>query len=309
MKDIQTWLKTTIHRLMRWVVGLLSNIHLKKYDISLLDFLQFLFKKMEKDHVMEMSRSMAYSFVLSIFPAIIFLFTLIPLVPIAHLDTLILQNLAQVLPVGIYEVAQSTIYDIVARPQTGLLSFGFLFTIYAAINGIMAMITVFNKCYRTKEDRSFIRRIFISVQILFLLVFCVLSSITLQVIVEMVFNQISFYEQGQIVFLSIIRYLLPYLLFLMSFSLIYSLAPAVTNPWKFFSFGSLIAAFLAVSFSIFFILYFNNFSSYNKVYGSIGALIGLMLWMYFMSLIVLLGFEINAALQIIDTRRKANNPS
>ncbi len=307
MKKIKTWLG--INQLTSWGVGYLSSIHLTKYEISLLDFLQTLFRKMEKDHVMEMSRSMAYSFILSIFPAIIFLFTLIPYIPIEHLDVAILKNLEQVLPLGIYEVAQSTIYDIVARPQTGLLSFGFLFTLYASINGIAAMITVFNKCYRTHDNRSFIRRIAISVQILFLLLFCVVVSIALQIIVEMIFNEISFYEQGQIIFLSIIRYLLPYLLFLMSFSLIYSLAPAITHPWKFFSLGSLIAAFLAVSFSIVFILYFNNFSSYNKVYGSIGALIGLMLWIYFMSLIVLLGFEINATLEIVYKGRKSNNPS
>lgn len=307
MKRIKTWLG--INQGIRLVVGYLSSIHLTKYEISLLDFLQTLFRKMEKDHVMEMSRSMAYSFILSIFPAIIFLFTLIPYIPIDHLDVAILQNLEQVLPSGIYEVAKSTIYDIVARPQTGLLSFGFLFTLYASINGIAAMITVFNKCYRTHDNRSFIRRIAISVQILFLLFFCVVTSIALQIIVEMIFNQIAFYEQGEIIFLSIIRYLLPYLLFLMSFSLIYSLAPAITHPWKFFSLGSLIAAFLAVSFSILFILYFNNFSSYNKVYGSIGALIGLMLWIYFMSLIVLLGFEINATLEIVYKGRKSNKPS
>ncbi|MBC7486474.1 MAG: YihY/virulence factor BrkB family protein [Cytophagaceae bacterium] len=286
----------------------MKGIHLKKYEISLFHFLQILIAKLDKDNVMEMSRSMAYSFVLSIFPAIIFLFTLIPYIPIEHLDTLILQNLGQVLPRGIYEVAESTIYDIVARPQTGLLSFGFLFTLYASVNGIVAMINVFNKCYKTNDNRSFVRLIAISVQILFLLFFCVVSSIALQVVVEMVFSEIGFYEQGQIIFLSIIRYLLPYLLFLMCFSLIYSLAPAITHPWKFFSLGSLIAAFLAVSFSIVFILYFNNFSSYNKVYGSIGALIGLMLWIYFMSLIVLLGFEINATLEIVYKGRKSNNP-
>ncbi len=307
MKKLKAWLG--INQLMRWVVAHLSSIHLTKYEISLLDFLQFLFRKMEKDHVMEMARSMAYSFVLSIFPAIIFLFTLIPHIPIEHLDILILHNLEQVLPKGIYEVAESTIYDIVARPQRGLLSFGFLFTIYAAVNGIVAMITVFNKCYKTHDNRSFFKRIAISVQILFLLVFCVVSSIALQIVVEMIFNEIGFYQQVEVIFLSIIRYLLPYLLFLMSFSLIYSLAPAITHPWKFFSLGSLIAAFLAVAFSILFILYFNNFSSYNKVYGSIGALIGLMLWIYFMSLIVLLGFEINAVLEIVYKERKSNNPS
>ncbi|MDB5273095.1 MAG: hypothetical protein JWO58_1462 [Chitinophagaceae bacterium] len=307
MKKIKAWLK--IDESMQWGQRRLTSIHLKKYEISLFHFLQILITKLEKDHIMEMARSMAYSFVLSIFPAIIFLFTLIPHIPIEHLDTAILHTLEQVLPRGIYEVAESTIYDIVARPQRGLLSFGFLFTLYASVNGIVAMINVFNKCYKTEDDRSFIKRIVISVQILFLLVFCLLSSIALQIVVEIVFSKVGVYQQIQMIFISIIRYLLPYLLFLMSFSLIYSLAPAITHPWKFFSLGSLIAAFLAMAFSVLFILYFNNFSSYNKVYGSIGALIGLMLWIYFMSLIVLLGFEINATLEIVYKGRKSNNPS
>lgn len=299
------WLR--IDEISQWGMNFLQGIHLTKYDISLFHLMQVFINKLEKDHVMEMARSMAYSFILSIFPAIIFLFTLIPYIPIDNLDVLILKNLEQVLPHGIYIVAESTIYDIIARPHTGLLSFGFLFTLYSSVNGIVAMINVFNKCYKTHEDRTFIKRIFISIQILFLLFFCVVSSITLQIFVEMIFNEISFYKQGQIIFLSIIRYLLPYLLLLISFSLIYSLAPAVTHRWRFFSFGSLVAAFLAMTFSVFFILYFNNFSSYNKVYGSIGALIGLMLWIYFMSLIVLVGFEINATLEIVSNNRKSNN--
>ncbi|HSZ71558.1 MAG TPA: YihY/virulence factor BrkB family protein, partial [Cytophagaceae bacterium] len=222
MKKIITWLK--IEELKQWGIARLSSIHLAKYEISLFHFLQILINKLEKDHVMEMARSMAYSFVLSIFPAIIFLFTLIPYIPIEHLDTAILETMSQVLPKGIYEVADTTIYDIVARPQTGLLSFGFLFTLYASVNGIVAMINVFNKCYKTEDDRSFIKRILISVAILFLLLICVVFSIALQVVIEMIFNEIDLYQQGQIVFLSIIRYLLPYLLFLISFSLIYSLA-------------------------------------------------------------------------------------
>ncbi len=302
IKRILNFLK--IDLILRWGKGKLEKTYFGKYKISLYRFLEILHAKLNSDHIMEMSKSMAYSFVLSIFPAIIFLFTLIPYVPIEHLDLAILENLEKLLPRGIYEVAESTIFDIVARPQSGLLSFGFLFTIYAAINGIMAMITVFNKCYKSKENRSFIKRILISVQILFLLVLCIVSSIALQVVVEYVLAKVNFYDQGQVVILSIIRYLLPYTLLLVCISLIYYLAPVVTRRWRFFSLGSLVAALLSMSFSVFFILYFNNFSSYNKVYGSIGALIGLMLWIFSMSLILLLGFEINASLDIARNEKK-----
>ncbi len=293
-----------IDEFLRWGKKKLENIYFGKYKISLYRFLEILQYKMESDHLMEMARSMAFSFVLSIFPAIIFLFTLIPYVPIENLDVAILENLERLLPDTIYEVAEGTIYDIVARPQSGLLSFGFLFTIYASINGIMVMITVFNKCYKSKENRSFIKRIIISVQILFLLVLCVVSSIALQIVVAFVLAKVNFYDQGQVLILSIIRYLLPYTLLLVCISLIYYLAPAVTRRWRFFSLGSLVAAMLSMLFSIIFILYFNNFSSYNKVYGSIGALIGLMLWIFSMSLILLLGFEINASFDIAQNEKK-----
>jgi membrane protein len=289
---------------LRWGKKKLEKIYIGKYKVSLYRYIEILLREIESDHIMEMARSMAFSFVLSIFPAIIFLFTLIPYVPIENLDVAILENLARLLPTSIYETAESTIYDIVARPQSGLLSFGFLFTIYASINGIMVMITVFNKCYKSKENRSFIKRVFISVQILFLLVLCVVSSIALQIIVEFILTKMNFYDQGQVIILSIIRYLLPYTLLLICISLIYYLAPAVTRRWRFFSLGSLVAAFLAMVFSVFFILYFNNFSSYNKVYGSIGALIGLMLWIFSMSLILLVGFEINASLDIARDEKK-----
>lgn len=293
-----------INKLQAWTIDKVKAIHFGKYDISLYRFGEILYGKLESDHIMEMSRAMAFSFILSIFPAIIFLFTLIPYVPITNLDMSILGSLEQILPRGIYEVAEETVYDIVARPQSGLLSFGFLFTVYAAINGIVAMITVFNKCYRSKDTRSFLRRVFISVQILFLLVLCVLASIALQIVVEYVFSKMDIYQQGQVIILSIIRYLLPYLLLLICISFIYYLAPAVHRRWRFFSLGSLVAAFLSMAFSILFVLYFNNFSSYNKVYGSIGALIGLMLWIFSMSAILLIGFEINASLEIARNEKK-----
>jgi membrane protein len=293
-------IEQTLHRLE----NKLKAVHFGKYNISLHRFLEILKGKLESDHIIEMSRAMAFSFILSIFPAIIFLFTLIPYIPIEHLDVAILTSLESLLPRGIYEVAEETVYDIVARPQSGLLSFGFLFTVYAAINGIVAMITVFNKCYSSNDTRSFFKRIFVSVQILFLLVLCVVSSIALQIAVEYIFSKMNIYQQGQVVILSIIRYLLPYALLLVCISLIYSLAPAVTRRWRFFSLGSLVAAFLTMAFSIAFVLYFNNFSSYNKVYGSIGALIGLMLWIFSMSAILLLGFEINASIEIARNERK-----
>jgi membrane protein len=282
----------------------IGHIKIGRMKISLLRFLEILFHKLSTDHVMEMARSMAYSFLLSIFPAIIFLFTLIPYFPIDHLEREVLTYLKQILPESIYEVANVTINDIVSRPHSGLMSFGFLFTMYASVNGIEAMINVFNKCYKTKDNRTFFKRILVSIQILVLLLFSFVVSVAILLFVHYGLTHVQFNSGFELFLVNLVQYMLPYLLLLISFSMIYYLAPAVSKRWKFFSLGSTVGAFLSMLFSVAFILYFNNFSTYNKLYGSIGALIGLMLWINFMSLILLLGFEINAAWDIAKAEKR-----
>lgn len=285
-------------KVIRLMVLGIKEIHFTKYKISLYAFLVILYGQIKKDHLIERARAMGFSFLLSIFPAIIFLFTLIPYIPIAHLDVHILASLKDLMPVSIYETIEHTIVEILQRPHGGLMSFGFLFAIYSATNGIMAMTNAFNKIYHTSDRRSFLQKLWRSVVIIFLLSLVMFIAIGLTVLLEIYMYKLPIDQRAQQWGLVLLKYFIIFMVFYLGLSLVYFIAPAIKKRFAFFSYGSFIATVLILLFTWGFSNYVNNFNSYNKVYGSIGALIGLMLWLYAVSLVILIGFEINTSIAL-----------
>ena len=135
------------HPLTKSVTHKLSQIKVGNRKVSFLVFIKILFKKLNNDDVIVRAKSITYDFFLSIFPGIIFLFTLIPYIPIPNLDTQILTALADFLPLSIFSSVESTLTDIIAIPRKGLLSFGFIFAFYAANNGIISLISTYVYSY------------------------------------------------------------------------------------------------------------------------------------------------------------------
>lgn len=267
---------------------------------SLSAIFRILIRKIRKDELDARANAVAFNLTLSVFPAIIFLFTLIPYIPIAQLDRQIMEFLGQVLPTGIYEEAASTIHDIVSRPRANLLSLGFILTLYVATNGMIALMDAFNRSYRTGEGRSFLKKRLIAAALTFIIAFVLIVAIFLLITGNVVLNwlfehhlltdALTFYS------ISFLQYFVVFFVFFIAISFIYYLAPSVTRRWTFFSAGSIIAAILCILVTHLFSFYINNFSSYNRLYGSIGTFIGLMIWFYLLSLILILGFEINASM-------------
>jgi membrane protein len=285
----------------------LSKVKLGNRKVPLLVFLGILFKKMNNDDIIVRAKSITYDFFLSIFPGIIFLFTLIPYIPIPHLDQRILESLADFLPPSIYQSVESTLTDIIAIPRGGLLSFGFLFAYYAANNGIVSVINTFNHCYKTTDERSFFAKLFVSTSILFLLFLVVVGGIAVAWFLTIVYSSV---EQGlnvsslQLYFLFFLRLFVMFFLIIMSISVIYYIAPSVHERWKFFSIGSVTASILCFLFTLGFGFYIEHFNSYNKLYGSIGALIGFLLLVFVNILMLLVGFQINASLHLAHSSDK-----
>lgn len=281
----------------------LSNFKVGTRKVSFLLFLKVLFKKMNNDDVIVRAKSITYDFFLSIFPGIIFLFTLIPYIPIPNLDEQILGGLSDFLPYSIYKNVESTLTDIIAIPRKGLLSFGFLFAFYAANNGIMSLINTFNHCYKTTDGRKFFAKIGVSISILFLLFLVVVGGIALSWFLKVLYTSIENefnFTSFQMYVLFFIRLFLMFFLISMSISVIYYLAPSMHKRWKFFSIGSITASILCFLFTIGFGFYIEHFNSYNKLYGSIGALIGFLLLMFVNILMLLVGFQINASLNLAE---------
>lgn len=287
-----------------------DNTYLGNKNISLSVVLRILLRKISKDELDARANAVAFNLTLSVFPAIIFLFTLIPYIPIDNLDKQIMDLLGQVLPGGIYAEAAATIEDIVSRPRANLLSIGFILTLYVSTNGVIALMDAFNRSYYTGERRGFVKKRLVATFITFLLAFVLFLAIVILIIGNIVLNLLMEYrlltDALSYYSISLLQYFVVFFVFFTAISCVYYLAPTITRRWTFFSIGSIIAAILCILVTHLFSFYISNFASYNRLYGSIGTLIGLMFWFYLLSFILILGFEINAS---IDEARQAVSPA
>jgi membrane protein len=252
--------------------------------------------------------SIAFNFFLALFPAVIFLFTLIPYIPVSGFQDQLLGIIEKIMPTNAYEAARSTIVDIVKHQRGGLLSFGFLFALYFSTNGINSIIEGFNKSYHLVETRSFFKQRVVALILTIILSILVLISISLMIFSETVLEYMMTFgliKDGFIYqLLQAAKWIIILAQFFLGISFIYYLGPSRKMKWRFFSAGSILATLLCIIVSLGFTYFVNNFGQYNKVYGSIGTLIVVLLWIYFNSINLLLGFELNASVELANRKVK-----
>ncbi len=278
------------------------------HHLSLYKFLKIFFFNIEEDEILDRANGVAYNFILAIFPTIIFLFTLTPYISRFFPDITsesIMQFLSDYMPTTMYEVVKTTVMDILSKQRGGLLTLGFVFALFLATNGMMALMRAFNACYKTVEKRGFLRMRLTATALTIMLAFVLMVAVTLlvvgQVALHQVTNQISSISHIQIDKVSLfglfaLRFVVIFIVFFFAVSFIYYFGPAIHYNWKFFSLGSLIATLASLGISYGFSFYISNFASYNKVYGSIGVLIALMVWVQLLTTVLLFGYEINVSL-------------
>ncbi|MDP5121348.1 MAG: YihY/virulence factor BrkB family protein [Spirosomaceae bacterium] len=269
--------------------------------VSLYLVLSILWKKIITLDIDQRAAAVSFSFMLAVFPGIIFLFTLIPFIPIDNLDGRIMDYLREIFPRRIYSTVASTIQEIVSRKRSGILSFGFLFTIFASTNGMMALMRAFNIVLNEKEKRNFFKARFLSLTLTVLLVMLLVSAVVILIVGNLLINFL--FENGVLdenvlyYLLEIVRYLSIFFIFSLGIGVIYYFGPAVQKRIPLISAGSIFASIMCILITNAFSFYLVNFASYNRLYGSIGTFIGLMVWIYLISLIIILGFEVNISVR------------
>lgn len=295
-------------RLLRWkpvraFLLVLKRIRLgKRNQIPLYDVLVFFLREISKPDLTMRASAITFSFFLALFPGTLFLFTLIPYIPIHDLDVIILDFFSEVMPNSAFDAVKTTIYDIVSKQQSGLLSFGILMALYFSTNGLNALMQSFNKSYDLFESRPFLVQRGLAL-LLTLLEFGVLVVAVVLILggsfaIDMMVMYGLINGSYVAVLFRVFEWVIILSLIYIGISLLYYFGPAVAKRWRFFSIGSVVATLLFVITSTAFSYYINHFGTYNKLYGSIGTLIVVMLWMYLNSLIILVGFELNAAIYI-----------
>lgn len=255
-----------------------------------------LINRIIKDDVFDLSAQLAYYFLLSIFPLMIFVMTLLPYLPITKDDLLgLIEGFA---PGEIMDVMETNVDQILSR-NPSLLSFGIIATIWSASNGLNAIVKAFNKAYDVKETRSFIVARGMSIVLTLGMIAVVVIALLLPVFGEQIgmflFSQFNLTDE----FLTIwntLRFLVSAAILFIVFLALYWFAPNKKIKCIKAVPGAVFAAVGWVVASLGFSYYVGNFGNYSATYGSIGTIIVLMIWFYLTGVIIIIGGEINAFL-------------
>lgn len=248
----------------------------------------------------------AYSFFMAIFPFMLFILTLIPYIPIEGFQESLLTLINEILPPKTYEAVDSVILDIINNKQVGLLSFGFLASIFLMTNGINAIFGGFEHSYHVTQVRNIFRSYFISMLVsvimaIFLIITVALTGfyrLVLDAMIkkEWITDETLWFELGRgAIFLIMIFTIV---------SILYKYGTKEGKHTSFFSAGSIFTTFISIFTFYLFSIYVTEFAQYNKLYGSIGTLLILMLFIWLNAIILLLGFELNASIYALRLKNQ-----
>jgi membrane protein len=266
--------------------------------IPLFDVGRFFFQQARKTGFTERASAIAFNFTMAIPPAIIFLFTMIPYLPISK--DFIHQMFGLVRDVVPGEKNNEGVIkflsDMLSKPRTGLLSTGFILALFFSSNAVMGIMRSFDKNYVGFRKRKGLHRRWVALRltsILFILFFISIAALILQ---GSVLRWLGVKNSTVIAIIHNLRWVVIVVMFFFSISFIYRYAPAVIKRWRLINPGSIFATFLMIFFTAGFSYYVSNFSNYNELYGSISTVLILMLLIYFNSLVLLIGFELNVSI-------------
>jgi len=303
-------------KMVQTPLNISKNIILPGFDgLTFFEVISFFITGLQKNSLTTRASSLAFRFFLALFPSIIFIFSLIPYIPIDDFKLQLFDLIKEVLPGNAYDMASATIEDLINNKHDGLLSFGFFFALYLASDGINSMIMAFNESYHSTKKSSFIKQRLTSFLLLGILTTLMILAIGLIIFSSIIINELiarGILHNGISIYaLTTGKFIILIILFLFGISSTYYFGNIRNNKFRFISAGSTLATLLTILLSYGFAYYVNHFSSYNKIYGSIGTLIVIMLWLYFNSLVLLIGFELNASIshaKEIKTKEGNNKP-
>jgi membrane protein len=253
-----------------------------------------------EDKVFSRAAELAYYFLLAIFPMLIFLTSLVGFLP--GLQEEIFTALARVVPGEAMRLVSQTIFDVTSNRSRGLLSFGILGALWAASGGVTAIMGTLNDAYDAREERPFWKVRLIAIGLTILLALLIVGGTALIMFGDRFASWLAAHLGLGNVFMvtwAVVDYLLGLTLIFLGLELIYYFAPNVEQDWKLITPGAIFSVISLIIASLLFSLYLRFAPSYSVTYGSLGAVIVLMLWLYLMGAVILIGGEINAEIMRI----------
>ncbi len=286
---------------------------------SLYSVFQFFFKGIISPRFNLYAGSLSWNFFLAIFPSLLFLFTVIAYIQIPgfNVQKTILQQMDFFLPDDAYKIVKTTVKDIVSNQRSGLLSFGFLSALYFASNGVFSMMIAFDSNFNEgeKKKRNFFQKrgksMLITIGLSMLILSALLVLVSGNLLSVWIIKKKLINKAIMLVFVKVVQFITLTTLVFFIMSALYYFGHSAKDRWRFYSPGAIVATTLSILATYIFSNYVDGFDSYNKLYGSIGAIIVLMLLIYFNMLCILVGFElnksINTVVKIAQEKRKQEN--
>jgi membrane protein len=289
----------------RFAKGFISFLQGKKFlgypEISWYSVFEYFVRWVDTKDLHLRSSALAFTFFLSLFPTVIFFFTLIAYLPFKQSPDEILFFLQGIIPNNAFKIIRSTLMDILKHQRSGLLSIGFVLAVYFSTNGFHSLMNTLNRYGKEKETRSFWKQRMIAIILSFIVTVAILLSVLLVTggnwAIKWLDQTKYFPSKMTPVLLFVLNNGIVLFIILSIISCIYYFAPSKHSKWKFLTPGSVFACFVTLFSTYLFSVYVNQFNAYNKVYGSIGALIVVMLLIYINTYILLLGYELNVVIE------------
>jgi membrane protein len=308
------WIKNVILLVFDWAKRVTApgferakKIYIPGFDgIPLYDVGTFFFKGLRDGAINTRSAAVSFNLFVALFPAIIFIFTLIPVLPVKNFQAELLMMIQSMLPESVYVYIQKTIEEIITKPHSSLLSIGFVLTLIFSTNGILSLIQSFNASVNIADTRSWIELRLISILLLLILFLLMATGISLIVFTQKVLHILvreGIMRQNFVYYvITLGKWIVILALFFFAFSFLFYLGPARKSKWRFISAGSTFATILCIVITLGFSFYIDHFGKYNALYGSIGAIPVIMVMINLNCQSLIIGFELNSS--IMAARRK-----
>jgi len=287
----------------------IKHLVLPGFDrVPIYDVILFFSRGFKKGALVTRASSIAFNLLLALLPSTFFLFTLIPFIPIPNFQSELIRLFENIVPENAYTLLESTIIDVITIKSGVFLVVMFFASAVMSSNGIHALIHAFVVSDHKFETRSWVAQRRVSFSLLLIIVFMISVSAALLIFGRMTVQklvEIHLIETNWVYYIIMtLKWLLTVGMLFLAISFLYYLAPSRKARFRFFSAGSTLATILFIATSLGFSAYVNNFDQYNKLYGSMGTIIVILVWLYLNSISLLIGFELNASIKTANIRHK-----
>jgi len=272
--------------------------------LSLYELLEIYIVGIAEGAVTYRAAAIAFSFFMALFPFALFVLNLIPFIPIQGFQADFLKFVEDSVPPKTYSAIATIINDILNNSHSGLLSSGFLLSIFVMANGVNSVLGGFETAHHVIVKRGFFRQYAVALAISLLLSFILIFTVAIIVVFEVFIQSIKLQDvlSDNIPLIVWSRYIFLMLMILVTSSIMLKFGTKHTGKRAFISIGSVFTTILIVISSYFFGIWVVKFSKYNQLYGSIGTMLILMFYIWINCVILLLGFELNAAVNRIKRK-------